>query len=310
MPNHRLLIFDADTTRYAALRERYGAAYDMQFAESFGQGLSAVKKKTFECDALIYDIKFTANYAEHAINTTLPQLAQHARRRFPIIVVGNDIRPDVRTKISKIGGISLVLSKAEQDDAHWDAEIQRVIQAAQQAPATAPQTGAANQSDHHPNFVVVSPAMEAIKTQVEALSRYTHVPVLIRGESGVGKEIVARMLHQAKGNPDLPLKTVNLSALGKELILSELFGHVRGAFTGAERDKEGYFVAAKNGTLFLDEIGEISTDIQVQLLTALENRSFQPVGSNESLRLEAQLVFATNADLESKIAAEIGRAHV
>ena len=124
--------------------------------------------------------------------------------------------------------------------------------------------------------------------------------LLITGESGVGKELAARSVHCAF-HSDRPFVSVNCGAVPKDLLESEFFGHAKGAFTGAVRQREGKFQAAGRGALFLDEIGAMDLSLQVKLLRALQERRFEPVGSNESIELNARIISATNADLEEEV---------
>ena len=133
----------------------------------------------------------------------------------------------------------------------------------------------------------------------------TEVPVLIQGESGSGKELVATALHKESLRRDRRLVAVNCGALSAELLESELFGHVKGAFTGAMRRKKGRFELAQGGTIFLDEIGELSHRMQVKLLRVLQDGTFEPVGGEETVRPDARVIAATNQDLE--LAAATGR---
>lgn len=125
--------------------------------------------------------------------------------------------------------------------------------------------------------------------------------VIIEGESGTGKEYVARAIHNLSSRKDKPFVAVDCGVLSKELATSELFGHVKGAFTGAVQDKDGQFLAADGGTLFLDEVGNLGYEVQVQLLRAIQQRSIQPVGSNRQINVNVRIITATNDDLSASV---------
>ncbi len=129
----------------------------------------------------------------------------------------------------------------------------------------------------------------------------TDSTVLIAGESGTGKEVVARYIHGLSDRADRPFFSINCGALPESLLESELFGHVKGSFTGATRDKDGLLVAAKGGTFFLDEIGEMSPATQVKLLRAIQEREVIPVGSTEAVPVDVRIIAASNRDLEDEI---------
>ena len=129
----------------------------------------------------------------------------------------------------------------------------------------------------------------------------TDSTVLIQGESGTGKEVVARFIHELSGRRAGPFLSINCGALPESLLESELFGHVKGSFTGAVKDKAGLFTAATSGTFFLDEIGETTPATQVKLLRALQHREVIPVGATDAVPVDARLIAATNRDLEEEI---------
>jgi two-component system, NtrC family, response regulator AtoC len=145
-----------------------------------------------------------------------------------------------------------------------------------------------------------SPHMRAIRTVIENIAD-TDATVLIRGESGVGKDLVARAIHAASTRREGPFVKVNCAAIPGELLESELFGHERGAFTGAHRRKPGQFEYANTGTMFLDEIAELPLALQAKLLHVLQDFRFTRVGGNGVIEVDARVIAATNRDLERAI---------
>jgi two-component system response regulator AtoC len=149
-------------------------------------------------------------------------------------------------------------------------------------------------------FVGASTALERMLKQARAVAD-TNATVLITGENGTGKEVLARAIHEESARRDRPFVAVSCAALPEQLIESELFGHVKGAFTDAKSDRVGRFELADGGTLFLDEIGELTPAVQVKLLRVIERREFERVGSNRLVEVDIRLVAATNRDLERAV---------
>ncbi len=152
-------------------------------------------------------------------------------------------------------------------------------------------------------LVGTNPSVEAVKTLIRKAAP-ARTTVLITGESGTGKELVARALHTLGPAPSEVFLAVNCAAIPPDLLENQLFGHVRGAYTGADRDQAGLFIAAGGGTVFLDEIGELSRSTQAKLLRAIENKEVFPVGATRPLSFRARLLTATNKDLAAEVAAD------
>jgi two-component system, NtrC family, response regulator AtoC len=146
-------------------------------------------------------------------------------------------------------------------------------------------------------FIVNSAAMREALQVVEKVAKHDS-PVLVTGASGTGKELIARMLHREGARASAPFIAVNCGGVPAQLLESEFFGYVRGAFTGADRDKEGLFEAADQGTLFLDEVGELPGALQVKLLRAIQEGEVRRLGSTETIQVDIRLISATNRDLE------------
>lgn len=155
-------------------------------------------------------------------------------------------------------------------------------------------------SDSGKLLIGQSPCMQKIRETAELLGD-SDSTVLINGESGSGKEVLANLLHQSGTRANKPFVPINCGAIPEELLESELFGHVKGAFTGAIRGRPGRFEMANGGTIFLDEIGDMSSKLQVKLLRVLQERCFEPVGSHQSIGVDVRVVAATHRDLEEEI---------
>jgi transcriptional regulator with GAF, ATPase, and Fis domain len=156
-------------------------------------------------------------------------------------------------------------------------------------------------SEHWRDLLVGSSRAMERTIEIIRLVAPRRATVLVTGETGTGKELVARAIHYASPRAHQPMVTVNCGALPETLIEAELFGHVRGAFTGAIQHRIGRFEQAHRGTLFLDEVGDLPLDTQTKLLRALQEREIQRIGSSESIRIDVRLIAATNVDLAERI---------
>jgi len=171
-----------------------------------------------------------------------------------------------------------------------------VMRPADEDPALAPEGG-----PEFAGLIAASPGMARVFALVNSLE-HSEATILLTGESGTGKEVVARMIHARSPRREGQFVVVNCGALPGELLESELFGHVRGAFTGAVRDRVGRFELAHRGTLFLDEVGDLPLHLQVKLLRVLQERTFERVGENRTRTTDARIIAATNVDLRKAVA--------
>jgi two-component system response regulator PilR (NtrC family) len=157
-----------------------------------------------------------------------------------------------------------------------------------------------NSDDPFPNIIGNSEKLNRLKAQISKVAR-SHAPVFIHGESGSGKELVARGIHQAGPRADEPFIAVNCGAIPSELMESEFFGHKKGAFTGANNNKEGFFQAAHGGTLFLDEVADLPLVMQVKLLRAIQENTIRPVGSEKEFSVDVRILSASHKDLQKEV---------
>ena len=170
------------------------------------------------------------------------------------------------------------------------------------APAAQPTNGTTEGGDTVPRYIEGKSEASRRLYDFVSLVAPTPMSVLILGASGTGKEYVARRIHELSPRADKPFFALDCGAIPREVAASEFFGYVKGAFTGADQDKKGAFETANGGTLFLDEVGNLSYDVQVQLLRAIQERKIRPVGSNQEIEVDVRLVCATNENLQQAIA--------
>jgi two-component system response regulator HydG len=283
------LVVDDDeaTCRMVALGLR-GAGHVVQTASSFGQACEAAN--SVEPQVVLTDLNMSGG--------TGLELSRHfadAWPDVPVIVITafgsmqaaiDAMRAgayDFVTKPFDIEALALVVERAAQHQA-LRSEVKRL-------------RAAVGQAGWGGDILGKSDAAVGLRSMLELVSK-TDATVLITGETGTGKEVAARALHSQGKRRGGPFVAVNCSALPEALLESELFGHVKGAFTDARANRSGMFVEADRGTLFLDEVGEIPSSMQAKLLRALEERRVRPVGSDVETPFDARIVAATNRDLE------------
>ncbi|WPH13672.1 sigma-54-dependent transcriptional regulator [Variovorax paradoxus] len=179
--------------------------------------------------------------------------------------------------------------------------VREVLERALQQRTTAPPSATpADEDEEGSDLIGPSHAMREVHKRI-GLAAANSMPVLVLGETGTGKEMVARALHRHSARADRPFVAVNCSAIPKELLESELFGHVRGAFTGATGERPGCFRAAEGGVLLLDEIGDMALDVQAKILRALQEGEVTPLGSHRTVKVDVRVVAATHRDLAAAV---------
>jgi two-component system, NtrC family, response regulator HydG len=197
--------------------------------------------------------------------------------------------------LTKPFAVEELVLRLERIDAHR--AVRRELERAREA---------LNGQDAATTIVGRSPSIQRVLEMIETVGR-SDVPTLVTGESGTGKELVARMLHERSVRRGKPFVVVNCGALTETLIEAELFGHERGAFTGAVRKREGRFMAANGGTIFLDEIAELPLSAQAKLLRVLQEGTFEPLGTNTTAKVDVRIVSATHRDLKRRAAENLFR---
>lgn len=291
---HRVLVIDDDPT-FCRMLEGFLQRKGMEAEGVFSgeEALNLLQKKTF--DIILSDYRLPE---KDGIDLLDEIREEHGSIPFIIMTSYADIRIAVRAM--KLGAFDYVTKPVNPD------EILLSINNA----ITQQQTANSQSADvpgKKPTMVVKpnpgngylegqGPMSKILQEHIELVAP-TNISVLIQGESGSGKEYVAKRIHDLSKRSSRPFISIDCGALSKELAASELFGHIKGSFTGAITDKTGQFEAAKGGTLFLDEIGNLSYEIQIQLLRALQERKVRKIGSNHDVEVDVRILTATNEDL-------------
>ncbi len=292
---HRILVVDDDVDGLEVLRMRLThAGYAVETAESAERALSRVSK--FEPELIVTDVRMSGMNGLELLEKVRSTMEN-------VEVVVMTAHDDMETAVTamKAGAFDFLVKPVDPKAVQGLAE--RCFR--EQALAIAARVESDRKTDvqgalPRGQLVGRSPAMIEIYKTIGVLAR-NRATVLVRGETGTGKEVIARAIHQHSVHADEPFIAVNCTALTDTLLESELFGHVKGAFTGAAGARKGYFELAKKGTIFLDEIGDTSLELQAKLLRVLQERRFYPVGGEEARRTEARVIAATHQPIERLI---------
>ena len=286
-----LIIEDDATARYALHRAIRAPGREILEAQDGQAGLEQLKEAGVDLAFLDLNMPIRDGIS------ILTELQSHPGCRCPEIIVmtANDsinvavecIRRGAADFLTKPYEIEQIRSIVRRCQERCDLS-QRVAQLSAQLESV-PQLG---------SLISVNPLMHDLFDQIRRASK-SMLPILIRGESGTGKELVARELHRCSDRASKPFIAVNTASISEHLIESELFGHVRGAFTGADRNREGVFRKANGGTLFLDEIGDMPQAVQTRLLRILQENVLTPVGSEDEVPVDVRILSATHQDLEA-----------
>jgi DNA-binding NtrC family response regulator len=251
------------------------------------QALARVRAKPF--DLVISDLKLNARLDGIDVLRSVRELTPGT----PVIIVTGFGELEKAVEAVREGAFDFVSKPFNIS------ELKGLVERAlQKAPTTAPQTSV--RDNMPPALLGRTPAMTGVYKQI-AHAASADAPVLIIGESGTGKELVARAIHQHGKRSSRPFIPINCGALTETLLESELFGHIKGSFTGAVADAKGVFQTAHTGTVFLDEVGEMSPALQVKLLRVLQEGEVRPVGSSRSVKTDVRIVAATNVDVERAV---------
>ncbi|MEZ5428263.1 MAG: sigma-54 dependent transcriptional regulator [Pyrinomonadaceae bacterium] len=281
-----ILVVDDDAASTELLKEIFQTQnWQVETANTPGKAMDLAENKDF--DLLVSDVNLEAEKSGL-------DLLKELHERMPVILITGFGTLETAVEASREGAWDFISKPFK---------VEEVVQTARRA---LEKTGSPKKdSDREIELISTaivgrSPVMIELYNEIAKVAP-TRSTVLISGESGTGKELVARAIHENSPRKNEAFVAVNCGALAETLLESELFGYVRGAFTGATGDRRGLWEEATRGTLFLDEIGEISPAIQVKLLRALQENEIRRVGSNSNIRVNARIIAATNRDLESEV---------
>ena len=282
----RILVVDDDRAIRKIIRDRFKAlGHELEVAEGGGEALAKVD--SFAPTLMLLDLRMPDLDGFGVLRA----LAEKPQRPDVIMLTAHGTI-EAAVQAVQLGATDFI--QKPFDTAHLELVVARTL-----ASARLRQQVQALQTELSGRHTLVAGEAEAMRRVVHTATRVapSEATVLLLGESGSGKEVVARYIHQKSARADGPFVALNCATLSGELLASELFGHQKGAFTGAVKDKPGRLEQAAGGTLFLDEIGELSADLQAKLLRVLQEREFERVGGTRMLRADVRVIAATHRDL-------------
>jgi two-component system response regulator AtoC len=287
---HTVLVADDDTNvRRVLVAMLKRAGYFVHPASDGDEAMAVLR--LHDVDTVVTDLRMP--------RTDGIALLEHVKAHYPdvpVIVITAHGTVENAVHALKLGAFDYVTKPFEQDD------LKRSVEKAVRTHALSQQEVRSDPASFRRHLIGRSDAMKAVFNVIDRVAA-TPSTVLITGESGTGKELVARALHQGSAREGKPFIKINCAAIPRELMESEMFGHERGAFTGAVAPKPGRFELADEGTLFLDEIAEIPLEMQVKLLRALQEQEFERVGGVRTISVDVRIIAATNRDLAKELQA-------
>ncbi|HTM48259.1 MAG TPA: sigma-54 dependent transcriptional regulator [Bryobacteraceae bacterium] len=301
MPDRSILIADDQTHVIEALRLLLkGEGYRIESATSPAGVLAALEARSFDC--VLMDLNYARDTTSGAEGLDLLPPIQALDPTLPVVVMTAWGSVDLAVEAMRRGARDFVQKPWENDRlltiVRTQVELAQALRIGQRLEAE----NRALRDQSRPNLIAQSPAMKAILDVVARVAP-SDAHVLITGENGCGKGVIAQALHAASRRSARSMVTVNAGGLSEGLFESELFGHMRGAFTDARTDRVGRFELADGGTLFLDEIANVPLNLQSKLLRVLETGEFERVGSSRTRRADVRMLSATNAGLNEEVAA-------
>lgn len=295
---HRVLVVDDDIQLCKLLEEGLGMdGIDVVTANSAEQALERVGVQPF--DAVLTDLNLGGTNG-----LALCQQLHALDENLPVVVITAFGSLDTAVAAIRVGAYDFVTKPFEMEA--LSLTVQRAVNLRSLKRELADLRLRVSQLEPIPGIVGESATMKRLNAQIESFAQ-SEASVLVRGETGSGKELVARAIHERSRRAEGPFVAVNVASLPPSLVEAELFGHARGAFTGATNRRQGLFVRANGGTLLLDEIGELPLELQPKLLRVLESRVVRPVGSDEEVPIDVRVIAATHRDLEGMIEANTFR---